>query len=108
MKNIIFFPPGGPNNVFLFASKFPSNASYRFFVVVFPEKFTNAYTISSLVLYKKSFVTTDLPTPVSPVSNALKPLNTNTDRMYLYFIVSLVGTNISKNFLLASNSNVGT
>lgn len=107
MKKIIFFPPGGPNNVFLLASRFPSNASYRFLVVVFPEKLTNAYTISSGEENKKSFVITDLPTPVSPVSKTLYPLYMRVFKINLYFTVSLVGTRISKKLLFGSNSKLG-
>jgi hypothetical protein len=108
IKNIIFLPPGGPNKVFLLASKLPSNASYKFLVVVLPEKLTKAKTMFSGVLNKKSLTTTDLPTPVSPVTNTLNPLNIRVYRIDLYLTVSVVGTRISKNFFCGSKSKDGT
>jgi hypothetical protein len=70
IKKTIFFPPGGPRRVFLFASKFPSKAAYKLLAEVLPEKLTQAETISSGAKASQSFVMTDLPTPVSPVNRA--------------------------------------
>jgi hypothetical protein len=47
---------------------------------------------------KKFLVTTDFPTPVSPMIKALWPFMRILWRRNLYLIVSLVGTRISKKF----------
>jgi hypothetical protein len=75
--------------------------------VVFPEKFTKAETISSDAVFKKSFITTDLPTPVSPVIKTFLPPPNRHLSKNLYFTVSLVGTRISKKLIYGSNLNVG-
>jgi len=108
MKNIIDFPAGGPSKVFLLASRFPSKASYKFLVVVLPEKLTQAETMSSEAVAKNPFVTTDLPTPVPPVINTLWPAPNKVERRYLYLTVSLVGTRISKKLASGLYLNPGT
>jgi hypothetical protein len=76
-------------------------------VVVLPEKLTNAETISSDAVFKKSLTTTDLPTPVSPVIKTFLPALTKLLSKNLYFTVSLVGTKISKKLKFGSYLKVG-
>ena len=77
-------------------------------MVVFPEKFTQADTMSSGAVAKNPFVTTDFPTPVPPVINTLWPAPNNVERRYLYLTVSLVGTRISKKLVSGLYLNPGT
>ena len=81
-----------------FLARLPSNASCKFFVLVFPLKLTKVVTkVSGLILTRKSFVITDLPTPVSPIRRQFLPYFMRVDKRYLYLTVSFVGTRISKN-----------
>jgi len=93
----------GASKFLRLASRLPSKASYKFLLVVFPEKFTKAGSIISVAVIRNSFTITDLPTPVSPVISTLKPVYIRVFRIYLYLTVSFVGTRISKKFTFGLN-----
>ena len=102
MKKTIFLPALGCSNVLLGASRFPSIASIKFVVDVFPEKLMNAERRFSGAFIRKFLVMTDFPTPVSPIMRALKLFIRIDWSRNLYLTVSFVGTKISKKFCFSS------